>query len=175
MVIPLIIVSSYGFVGLVNIFKRKSILYIVFSILVLWGFARYLEMYYVHMAKEYQYSSQYGVKELVDYVEKNQDKYKKILVTDRYDQPYVLFLFYMKYPPAKFQREHVLTQKDQFGLSTVNHFGKYYFASIKFDQAKPENPNTMIIGTNEEIPKEANIVKDIYGTNGFLYFRVVAN
>src|SRR5260221_1169045 len=175
MVIPLVILASYGCVELLRFMKSKKFIYLIIGLLVLWGFARYLEMYYVHMAKEYQYSSQYGVKELVGYVEKNQDKYKKILVTDRYDQPYVLFLFYMKYPPAKFQGDHTLTQKDQFGLSTVNHFGKYYFASIKFDQAKPENPNTMIIGTNEEIPKEANIVKDIYGTNGFLYFRVVAN
>lgn len=175
MVVPLIIISSYGLVSLANLFKRKSILYVVFGILIVWGFGRYLQMYYVHMAKEYPYSSQYGVKELVDYVKNNQDKYKKILVTDRYDQPYVLFLFYMKYPPAKFQAEHTLTPRDQFGLSTVNHFDKYYFASIKFDQAKPENPNTMIIGTSGEIPKEANIIKNIYGTNGFLYFRVVAN
>ncbi len=175
MVIPLVILASYGCVELLRIMKGKKILIFIMAILVTWGFARYLQMYYVHMAKEYSYSSQYGVKELVDYVKANQDKYKKVLVTDRYDQPYILFLFYMKYSPAKFQAEHSLTGKDQFGLSTVNHFDKYYFASIKFDQAKPENPNTMIVGTNEEIPKEANIVKSIYGTSGFLYFKVVAN
>jgi 4-amino-4-deoxy-L-arabinose transferase-like glycosyltransferase len=177
-VVPLIIIASYGCVELIKIIKDKKIQKIGIGIIVLllvWGFARYLQMYYVHMAKEYQFSSQYGVKELVCYVEANQDKYRKILITDRYDQPYVLFLFYTKYSPAKFQAEHNLTQKDQFGLSTVNHFGKYYFASIKFDQAKTENPNTLIAGTNEEIPKEANIVKDIYGSNGFLYFRLVAN
>jgi 4-amino-4-deoxy-L-arabinose transferase-like glycosyltransferase len=185
MVVPLVIIASYGCVELLRFISKacgplavkkiRHILYIVFGILIIWQFTRYLQMYYVHMAKEYPYSSQYGVKELVDYVKANQDKYKKILVTDRYDQPYVLFLFYMKYPPIKFQAEHTLTSRDQFGLSTVNHFDKYYFASIKFDQAKPENPNTMIIGTNEEIPKEANIVKNIYGTNGFLYFKIVAN
>ena len=38
-----------------------------------------------------------------------------------------------------------------------------------------ENPNTLIVGSNEEIPKEANIIKDIYGSNGHLYFRIVEN
>lgn len=171
-VIPLIIISSYGAMKLV---EYRKFVFIIVGILVLWQFARYLQMYYVHMAKEYSYSSQYGVKELVNYVETNQDKYQKILVTDRYDQPYVLFLFYMKYSPARFQSEHTLSGRDQFGLSTVDHFDKYYFSSIKFDEAKNDYPNSLIAGTNEEIPKAANIVKDIYGTNGFLYFRIVAN
>ncbi len=181
MIIPLVIVSSFGLINLIDLGRVKlgrnlrNALYIIIGVLVLWSFARYEVMYWVHMAKEYSYSSQYGVKELVNYVEGVQDKYQKILITDRYDQPYSLFLFYMKYPPQKFQAEHTLTQRDQFGLSTVNHFGKYYFASIKYDQARVENQNTLIVGTDGEIPKEANIVKYVYGTNGFLYFKAVAN
>lgn len=181
-IIPLVTVSAYGAFGLYE-FMRKKVnsknLVLAGTLVMLglltWNFARYQEMYWVHMAKEYPYSSQYGVRELVDFTEKNQDKYKKVLITDRYDQPYILFLFYTKYSPAKFQSEHNLTSRDQFGFSTVNHFGKYYFSSIKFGEARTDNPNTLIAGTSEEIPKEANIIKDIYGTNGFLYFRVVAN
>ncbi|HWA52028.1 MAG TPA: glycosyltransferase family 39 protein [Patescibacteria group bacterium] len=181
-VIPLVIISAQGAIGLgIYLYKllqnkilfKISILFIF--ALVIWGFARYEQMYWNHMSKEYPYSSQYGVKELVSYIEQSQDKYSKILVTDRYDQPYILFLFYMKYPPAKFQPQSTLGPKDQYGFSTVNHFDKYYFASIDFEKAKTENPNSLIAGTADEIPKEANIVKDVYGTNGFLYFRVVAN
>lgn len=180
MVIPIVIVSAFGFDAIISWLtaKKKKLKiagFTILGILIVWGFARYEHMYWVHMAKEYPYSSQYGVAELVSYVKGNEDKYQKILVTDRYDQPYILFLFYMKYDPAKFQAEHNLTAKDQYGFSTVNHFDKYYFATIKFQQAKEENPNTLIAGTSEEIVKEANIIKDIYGTNGFLYFRVVAN
>ena len=36
-------------------------------------------------------------------------------------------------------------------------------------------PNSLIIGTPEEIPDEANIIKRIYGTNGYEYFDVVEN
>ena len=132
-------------------------------------------MYYVHLAKEYTFSSQYGLEELVDYVSKNQDKYNKVMITDRYDQPYILFLFYQKYSPQKFQKDHSLTSRDGYGFSTVRKFDKYEFTSIDFDQMRPENPNSLIIGTDEEIPDEANIVKNIYGSNGHLYFQIVVN
>jgi hypothetical protein len=163
-------------------FKKFSIWHLAFGILVLWPFVRYGHMYWVHMAKEYPYSSQYGVKELVSYVKENQDKYKNIVVSDRYDQPYILFLFYgaadgiLRFPPASFQSSHSLTSRDRFGFSTVREFDKYVFISINnWDEVRSKYPNSLIAGTEEEIPKEANIIKDIYGTNGFKYFRIVAN
>ena len=81
----------------------------------------------------------------------------------------------MKYPPIQFQNNHVLTPKDQFGFSTVNHFDRYYFQPIDFGNLKTQMPGSLIAGTKEEIPKEANVIKKIYGTNGFEYFDIVAN
>jgi hypothetical protein len=132
-------------------------------------------MYWVHMAKQYPFSSQYGVKELVDFVSKEGKSHQKIIVTDRYDQPYILFLFYLKYPPQKFQEEHALSPRDRFGFSTVRTFDKYEFRPIDFDSIQPQNPGSLIIGTDEEIPEEANIIKEVYGTNGYLYFQSVSN
>lgn len=181
MVIPLVTIGAIGLSGILNWIQSINKKYLSFSLyflifaLIAWSFARYEHMYWVHMAKEYPFSSQYGVKELVTYVEANQDKYKDIVLTDRYDQPYILFLFYMKYPPSEFQFRHLLTFRDQFGFSTVRDFGKYHFASIDFGTMRTEFPNSLIIGTPSEIPKEANIVKRIYGSNGYEYFDVVAN
>ena len=179
MVIPLTMISSFGLYKILefmNKFKKIKVwLYSLLVLALILSFARYLHVYWIHMAKEYPYSSQYGVKELVNYLKEKESGYQKILVTNRYDQPYILFLFYMKYDPVKFQNSHSLTPRDGFGFSTVNHFDKYYFATIKFDQARPENPNALIVGTDGEIPEEANIVKDIYGVNGYRYFQVVAN
>ena len=198
MVIPLVIISACGIVKLFNWFKSRGVntlshqgwiqihtpgyiltIFIVLSIFL--NFTRYLHMYWIHMAKKYPFSSQYGVKELVSYVNENGSKYEKIIVTDRYDQPYILFLFYgvatdpLKYSPDKFQNSHELTGRDKFGFSTVREFAKFEFRSIKWDMDQPGNPNSLIIGTNEEIPDEANIVKEIYGSNGYKYFEVVAN
>lgn len=182
MVIPLTIISAYGLLKtkdlILMIFKNRIIKYSVFSVMFLvifWELTRYLHMYYVHMTKEYPFSSQYGVKELVDYLETTDRKFSKVVVTDRYDQPYILFLFYLKYPPQKFQDGHVLTERDRFGFSTVRQFDRYVFTSIQpWDKIRDDFRDSLIAGTNEEVPV-ANIVKKIYGSNGYLYFEVVAN
>ena len=177
MVIPLTVISAYGFITILSWLRGLRRIrpwgYLTVSLLIIWGFARYEHMYWVHMAKEFPFSSQYGVKELVDYIKEKENQ--KIIVTDRYDQPYILFLFYLKYPPQRFQEEHSLSAKDKYGFSTVRSFGNYEFVPIDFDSLKPQNLGSLIVGTDEEIPNEANIVKRIYGENGYLYFEAVAN
>jgi hypothetical protein len=127
------------------------------------------------MAKEFPFSSQYGVPELVKYISSVQGDYENVIITTRYDQPYVLFLFYMNYPPKKFQKLHRLTSRDEYGFSTVGEFDKYVFKQIDWDADKIVYRDSLIVGTDEEIPQEANIIEQVYGTNGFLYFEIMAN
>jgi len=176
-VIPLIIISVFGFTTILSWLKDQKRWnlagYALMFLLICWNLGRYLNMYYLHMSQVYPYSSQYGVKELVTYVSENQSKYKDIFVTERYDQPYILFLFYMKYAPQMFQFHHTLTTRDEFGFSTVADFDKYHFGSIDFSSIQNNYPESLIIGTPEEIPQSASIIKRIYGTNGFEYFDLV--
>lgn len=180
MIIPITIVTSFGALQVLSYkdARRKYIskdIVIISALIMFVSVSRYLLMYYGHMTQEYPYSSQYGVKELATFLQPISKNYEKILVTDRYDQPYILFLFYLKYPPQDFQKEVRLTARDGFGFSTVRSFSNFELRSIKFDEDRPLYKDSLIIGTQEEIPKEANIIEDIYGTNGFLYFRVVEN
>ncbi|MBI3397561.1 glycosyltransferase family 39 protein [Candidatus Woesebacteria bacterium] len=182
MIIPLVVISATGFVSLLNCLKswvtKITLLrttYILLAVSLIWSFARYEHMYWIHMIKEYPFSSQYGVKELVTYVVENQDKYKNIVVTDRYDQPYVLFLFYLKYPPQKFQGGHILTPRDQFGFSTVRGFDKYIFESIHWDEFRDKFKGSLIVGTDKEIPDGFNIIKRIYFPNGDVAFKLESN
>lgn len=181
MVIPLTIISAFGLLKTMEWFSSMKIRWIkvigisIIGILMVWSLLRYLNMYYLHMSKIYPYSSQYGVSELVTYVLENQSKYNDIFITQRYDQPYVLFLFYLKYPPEMFQGHHTLSSRDDYGFSTVADFDKYHFGSVDFSSLKNNYPGSLIIGTPEEIPDSANIIKRIYGTNGFEYFDIVQN
>ena len=86
-----------------------------------------------------------------------------------------MFLFYLKYSPIKFQPDHVLTPRDTYGFSTVGKFDKFVFKKIDWDNDKLIYPRSLIVGTDEEIPDEANIIKEVYGTNDYKYFQVVAN
>ena len=127
------------------------------------------------MAKEYPYSSQYGAKELASYIKGEESKYEQIIITDKYDQPYILLLFYLKYPPEQFQENHILSGKDKYGFSTVNSFDKYHFRPIDYDQEATNSPRSLIVGTGKEIPEQANIVKTIHFPNGEPVFKIVAN
>ncbi len=177
MVIPMVIISAYGAAKLFTLLQEKKLKVLILTLVVLmvWLFARYQELYWVHMAKELPFSSQYGVKELVDYVKTQDAKYQNVIVTDKYDQPYILFLFYLNYSPTKFQTSHVLTPRDKFGFSTVRNFDKFHFDGINFDKMQKDFPNSLIIGAPNEISQDKNIIKRIYGTNGYEYFDVVEN
>jgi 4-amino-4-deoxy-L-arabinose transferase-like glycosyltransferase len=181
MVIPLVIISSVGFIATLrwfNGFKNRKLIF-AFCLLtfafIIWQFARYQHMYWIHMSKEYPFSSQYGVRELVNYIIQNEDKYRTIYVTDKYDQPYILFLFYTKYPPQLFQGNHTLTSRDQFGFSTVRDFGKFHFEKLDFDKVLSEKKDILIAAAPDEVPKGANIVERIYGSNGYEYFDIIKN
>ena len=183
MTIPLVIISAYGALSILDTakgsIKNKTLLFIIYFLLftiATWSTARYLHEYYFHMAKTFDYSSQYGVKELVSYTINNQEKYPKIVVTDRYDQPYILFLFYLKYPPIVFQTDHTLTERDQFGFSTVRKFDKYEFRSIDpWSQTRQEYPGALIVGIEKEIPDGTNVLNTIYFPSGRTAFKMVGN
>jgi len=168
MVIPLVMMTGYGIVQSYFWLKGKSRLYYVLSIMYcgffIWNFSFYLHQYYVDYPKTYPAAWEYGFRQLVSYVKDNQEKYDSIYVTDKYDQPYILFAFYLKYPPAEFQKEAKLTERDRFGFSTVEHFGKYYFGEI--NRSRPEEGRIMVVGTPAEIPDSATIVKRIYFKDG---------
>ena len=170
MVIPLIMITAYGMVNILErLSKQKKIISMLLcscvAMLLLWNTAFYLHQYYVHYPQTYPAAWEYGFKELVDYVVKNQTRYDHVYVTDKYDQPYILFAFYLKYPPERFQQEAKLTPRDQYGFSTVEDFGKYHFGPIDLNKS-PEGGKTLIIGSPEEIPDSATILERIYFKDG---------
>lgn len=176
MVVPLTIIASLGAYKTFRllVFKKQIYLILPIVILMIWQFARYQHMYWVHMAKDLPYSSQYGVKELVKYLESDTSN-KEVIVSTKYDQPYILFLFYLKFPPAKFIENHILTSRDEFGFSTVPEFDRFKFTQMNYEWIKKDYPGTLIVGAPDEIPSANNIVKKIYGSNGYEYFFIVAN
>ncbi|MBM3249205.1 MAG: hypothetical protein FJZ10_07305 [Candidatus Omnitrophica bacterium] len=176
MVIPLAIISAYGLVSVPVWIKKKhylisTLLYCCIAILLSWNVARYLHQYYIHYPKAYPAAWEYGFSELVGYVKSVEKDDQKVYVTDKYDQPYILFLFYLKYSPSRFQKEVVLTPRDKFGFSTVRKFDKYHFEEIHWDEIK-ELPGNLVVGTNEEIPDQADIIKKIYFPNGKIAFKI---
>lgn len=72
-------------------------------------------------------SWQTGYKELVQYCQKNYHQYNRFYITSKNGQPYIFFLFYLQYPPHKYQAHAKLSAPDEYGFGQVKQFDKYIF------------------------------------------------
>src|SRR3990167_7368864 len=141
-----------------KIFMRTAIILIILICFMI-NVAYYFHQYYVHTPIEYGYFWQYGYKDALNYAKENEAKFKNIIMTYEYDQPYVYYLFYNKIDPLWYQKNW-----DNNKNGTIDRFkrviGKYTFRNIEY--SKDINiPNTLLIGAPKEIPDNAKVIKTI--------------
>ncbi len=137
--IPIVIISAYGFI---NIFNKKVYLFIclfVYLLFLIYSWDFYLNHYPQRAAV--LRSWQCGYKELATYVNKNYNGFNRFYITKKNGQPYIFFLFYLKYPPALYQRTAQLSAPDGYGFGQVESFDKFVF-----DLPKEKVKNSAIIG-----------------------------
>lgn len=102
------------------------IIVIVFLIFFINYFFNFLNIYPLISAKEWQYE----YKKIYTNYSSEFDKYSKIMISEKYAQPYIFALFYLKYDPNKFREEVVRNEVSQWGFSTVKKFGKFEFGKF---------------------------------------------
>lgn len=155
MIIPL----SY-FIAL-GIYHLKTIYYYLLIPLYLICFSFYLNSYFNQYTKTYPFAWNYGFSRIIPFIEKNKNNYDYVYLTDKYDQPYILYLFFSKYNPSKIQNQIELTPPDQFGFQTVKKIDNIFFYVPNYENIYP---NSLIIASEENIslsPEES-----IYFPNG---------
>ena len=170
MTIPISILIASGIYYFFSLIKNKKILKIILTIfIIIYGYfiAYYFDAYFVHYPKRYPFAWQYGFDQLVPYLEQQKNNYNQVYITNKYDQPYILFLFYSKYSPQKIQSEIKLTKPDNFGFSTVLNYDKYHFEKINWDKIPL---NSLVVTSNELIPIEP--IKIINFPNGQPGFKI---
>ena len=169
LVIPLTLVIGYGaglalgLLGKLGSLGKLGVLGL--SLILTFEFVHYLESYYIHYPKRYPQAFEYGFKEMVQKLSKYEGEYNNVVITDRYDQSYILVLFYKKYDPQKYQPQAVLSPRDKFNFGTVRSFDKYQFRSIDPKEIE-RGSKILFIGTEEEIPKDAKILDKVEFPNG---------
>lgn len=170
MVIPLSILISCGIYWLFSLIHKSRIINLVsilFLVLYFYFVAYYLDSYFFHYAKRYPFAWQYQFDQLVPYVESKKFDYDNIYITNKYDQPYILFLFYSHYNPKLIQSQIKLTQPDKFGFSTVNSYDNYHFGKIDWDNIPS---NSLIVASDEKIP--SNPINIINFSNQTAAFKI---
>ncbi len=148
MIIPLSFMVANGIKVMVS--KRKAWTIIFLVIIYAWGIFYWKDRYFNHYLKRYPEAWPINFKEAVGWIKENENRFSKIKIVTNHDQPYIMALFYLQYPPELIQKEIKLTEPDKFGFSTVNSFGRYVFANqpAENDRIIKEFPLIRIYETN---------------------------
>ena len=151
MVIPFSILTGSGLYYLSTLFKTNlwtTLYYILIFVAYTYSLIYFIDTYFIHSPQRYPYAWNNGFSEVVPYVENQKTKFSDIYFTDKYDQPYILYLFYSKYDPSKIQTQIKLTSPDKFGFSTVSQIDNIHFGRIEWDKIKN---NSLVISSDEPI------------------------
>lgn len=166
-VIPLVFFMAYGID--VTIAKRilpKTILAILVGVIYLFSIYYYLNNYYVVLPNRESDQWLYGYKELVNYINLNDVKYKNIIFLPGTGMAYTYLLFYNQYPPDLFIKEAVRDYTpDRFGFEHVKGYNKYNFFEKERnnDQLRTiMGEGELYIGRENEIPEDLTKVKIFY-------------
>lgn len=142
-------------------------------LLFLLNFAYYLNQYFVQQNYFHSQDWQYGYEEAVAKVENIGKKYKRIVVSDDapLDKSYMFFLFYLKYPPAKYQE---VGKYSSGGFAEHHAFDKYEFRPIDWEKDKLLQ-NTLFIGRSKDFPDEIKGAYVIHFLDGEVAMKIVGN
>ena len=175
--VPLIIILAFGAVSL---FSLKKFWKVVLGLIYLGGFVYYLDSYFVHLPKHDSEYWQYGYKQIVETVTPLQKNYKMIRVQQSFAQPYIYFLFYQKYDPAKYQKDssYISSEyKDDVGY--ITKLDNVVFVPIDWSIDRGDHGD-LVIGDPVRIPPEDSkdenlfkIIREIKFLNGAGAFRVI--
>lgn len=141
--------------------KFSGILFVTFIAIFGFNIVYYLHMYYGHMDVEYSQYWQYGYKDAVDFVAAHQSQYQKVVVSTKLEQPYMFFLYYLRYDPVNYLASGGTASG---GFAEVrNRFGIYEFRPIDWAN-EVKDKKTLYIGLPAEI--RGTTVKTIYNLDG---------
>jgi hypothetical protein len=181
MVIPLTILSAMG-ICMVFVWARKysrlirKSFYLAVATIILGSFVYFVDSYYVHQPIHHANEWSYGFREAVREITPVQDDYDRIVFKQSYAQPYIYFLFYQKYDPAKYQRKASLQESSYGDVGLVKRLDNIYFED--FAWPAPAKRGDLVVGGPIAVPAtyyEASyeLVKEINQPNGNIAFRIV--
>ncbi|KKR91507.1 MAG: hypothetical protein UY16_C0001G0021 [Candidatus Gottesmanbacteria bacterium GW2011_GWA2_47_9] len=146
------------FAKTMNVIKGRKILFTLCSLLFGFNILYYFHMYYGHMNREVSQYWQYGYTQAVEYAKAHKDKYKKVVVSTKLEQPHMFFLFFLNYDPVRYLSEGG-TSSGGFA-EMKNKFDVFEFRPIKWD-TESKDGLTLYIGTPKEI-SSANLATIYY-------------
>jgi 4-amino-4-deoxy-L-arabinose transferase-like glycosyltransferase len=173
MTVPLAIICGIGLIGFITVLLTQrtylfinKLVIIVLGILFIHNFLQYLNSYYVHQEYFHAKDWQYETREIVEEITKTKDKYEKVVVTTNMGgNPYIYFLFYNQYDPAKWHKQANNHIEKDIGTSFI-HIGR--IDNIVFSRlpcvtrSEDIENNTLYLCKANTYPDGLKIIKRFY-------------
>ncbi len=183
MVIPVSCLLGFGFLFLWDKKREwgrlaKPVL-VIFSLFYLANYIYYLDAYWVHAPKRNSQDWQYGYKQMAQKLALLKDTYKEIVVKQDFAQPYIFFLFYWKYDPAKYQAtvKNVFAPSEFKDVGLVSRLDNITFREINWSADRGMTGKLFIVDSikvpieDSSDPREFKLIDEIKYLNGQSAFR----
>lgn len=182
MVFPLTIITAFGIYFTFQLIKKLPFIFRWGTVFVLGScwlffFVFYLDQFFIHLPKAYSVDWLYGYKEAVNFIKDKTGDYDKIVFTQKCGQPYIYYLFYTAYDPAKYQAQAKLVENPEGDVGYVERIDEIEFRSLYWPNDRFVK-NSLYVGDAYEIPltdvfqSESKVLKEIMFLNGELAFRI---
>ena len=184
MAIPLIIIIAFGFnyiVFWIKTLKFSKVFYAVLVVCYTLSAVYFIDSYFVHLPRHDSKLWEYGYEQIVETVTPIEGNYKKVVVQQSFAQPYIYFLFFNQYDPAKYQKENSFVNSEyKFDVGYVTKVGNIYFEAIDWSRNRGDH-GTLFVADTLRIPpldsadeKEFKLIKEIkYLDNKVTAFRIL--
>jgi len=135
------LVVAYGVYSVAMLLRRKllvGIFLVLIFLLMTLPLGRYVKYYFEEYPEKYAIEWQYGMKQIVEYMIENPDYYKVYVDKERH-QPYIFFLFYLKYPLPDFLATVKYDKTESKSYNAVLSFDRYQFGGWNWIESYPAN------------------------------------
>lgn len=184
-VIPITITIAAGMDSTIVWLKEKKLLgklgILTISGMYMASFIYFLDAYFIHQPVHNASYWKYGFKQIAEFVYPQADKYSTVYVEQSYDQPYIYFLFYSRYDPARYQAQAKIKDSEYGDVGLVYGYDNYCFCDLDWNQIK-NDPGSLVVASALNIPKDQidpekqKLIKEIYYPDKInVAFRVVEN
>lgn len=182
MAIPLVFLTATGVDYFLFLIKSAKFLFLGKLILILMlslNLIYYLDLYFVHYPLNSYREWLVGYKEIMTLVKEKQKLFPKVIITQKLGQPYIFYLFFLKYPPQDYQKQAYLVENSSGDVGEVRKINNLEFRPIYFPADRGLS-KALFIGDEFELPSadilgndKFQVLKEIKYPDGSIPFRIV--
>jgi 4-amino-4-deoxy-L-arabinose transferase-like glycosyltransferase len=169
MAIPLVIVAAFGLETLAKWLNKRiaePLAALIIFTFYLFPFTYFLDSYFIHLPAHNSSYWNYGYKQMVKFVASVQNNYKTIKVQQSYNQPYIYFLYYEKYDPAKYQKQaNLVGGANSADIGFIQKLDNIKFTQINWSVDKNDE-NTLLVADPITLPDDKGLLNEIKYLDG---------